>query len=79
MCFSESTKLSKLKYVALDIEIIEQLKVLLDTHNKLVKSYRMARDSYRINPKAKLHLRPIAKGNKMEGCITCQLLLKLQL
>ncbi|XP_076908821.1 uncharacterized protein LOC143565856 [Bidens hawaiensis] len=45
----------------LDLEIIQDLKAMLDSHNQLVKSYRMARDCFQSNPNANLKLRLIAK------------------
>ncbi|XP_076883417.1 uncharacterized protein LOC143532180 [Bidens hawaiensis] len=45
----------------LDLEIIQDLKAMLDLHNQLVKSYRMARDCFQSNPNANLKLRLIAK------------------
>ncbi|XP_076955207.1 uncharacterized protein LOC143629950 [Bidens hawaiensis] len=49
-----------------DLEIIQELKVMLDSHNVLVKSYRMARDLFQNNPHANLKLRLIAK-RKQDG------------
>ncbi|XP_076949283.1 uncharacterized protein LOC143621878 [Bidens hawaiensis] len=45
----------------IDLEIIQDLKVMLDSHNELVKSYRMARDCFKNNPHADLKIRLIAK------------------
>ncbi|XP_076948001.1 uncharacterized protein LOC143620123 [Bidens hawaiensis] len=48
----------------LDVQIIKQLKHMLDTHNELVKCYRMARDCFSENPTVDLKLRLIGKrGN----------------
>ncbi|CAH1418620.1 unnamed protein product [Lactuca virosa] len=44
-----------------DLQIIEFLKVMLDSNNALVKSYRMVRDSLHENPGANLKLRLIGK------------------
>nr|KAJ0213739.1 hypothetical protein LSAT_V11C400164370 [Lactuca sativa] len=44
-----------------DLQIIEFLKVMLDSNNVLVKSYRMVRDSLHENPDANLKLRLIGK------------------
>ncbi|KAL7610320.1 hypothetical protein Lser_V15G10787 [Lactuca serriola] len=44
-----------------DLQIIEFLKVMLDSNNALVKSYRMVRDSLHENPGANLKLRLIRK------------------
>ncbi|KAL7592216.1 hypothetical protein Lser_V15G33892 [Lactuca serriola] len=44
-----------------DLQIIEFLKVMLDSNNTLVKSYMMVRDSLHENPGANLKLRLIGK------------------
>nr|KAJ0204427.1 hypothetical protein LSAT_V11C500276410 [Lactuca sativa] len=44
-----------------DLQIIEFLKVMLDSNNALVKSYRMVRDNLHENPGANLKLRLIGK------------------
>ncbi|XP_022003820.2 uncharacterized protein LOC110901291 [Helianthus annuus] len=49
---------------AIDVEIIEELKRMLDSHNALVKSYRMARDCFKHNPHIDLKLRLIGKRSK---------------
>ncbi|KAI3741126.1 hypothetical protein L1987_58793 [Smallanthus sonchifolius] len=45
----------------LDIEIIQYLKVMLDSNNELVKSYRIVRDCLHVNPQADLKLRLIGR------------------
>ncbi|XP_076946834.1 uncharacterized protein LOC143618534 [Bidens hawaiensis] len=45
----------------LDVQIIKQLKHMLDTHKQLVKCYRMARDCFFENPIVDLKLRFIGK------------------
>ncbi|XP_076946238.1 uncharacterized protein LOC143617617 [Bidens hawaiensis] len=45
----------------IDLEIIQDLKLMLDSHNELVKSYRMARDCFEKNPNVDLKIRLIAK------------------
>ncbi|KAI3776977.1 hypothetical protein L1987_46770 [Smallanthus sonchifolius] len=57
----QSNNLSTSTFETLDIQIIQDLKVMLDSHNQLVKSYRMVRDCFQINPDANLKLRLIAK------------------
>ncbi|KAI3812104.1 hypothetical protein L1987_16809 [Smallanthus sonchifolius] len=57
----QSNNLSTSTSETLDIQIIKDLKVMLDSHNQLVKSYRMVRDCFQINPDANLKLRLIAK------------------
>ncbi|XP_052619576.1 uncharacterized protein LOC111881827 [Lactuca sativa] len=47
--------------ISYDLQIIEFLKVMLDSNNALVKSYRMVRDSLHENPGANLKLRLIGK------------------
>ncbi|KAK1424399.1 hypothetical protein QVD17_19728 [Tagetes erecta] len=59
--FGKSEKSTNSNSKRIDMEIIKQLKVMLDSHNELVKSYRMARDCFRLNPEANLKLRLIAK------------------
>ncbi|XP_022040658.1 uncharacterized protein LOC110943214 [Helianthus annuus] len=48
----------------LDVEIIEYLKDFLDSHNELVKSYRMVRNHFQQNPEANLKLRLIYNRDK---------------
>ncbi|XP_022003816.1 uncharacterized protein LOC110901288 [Helianthus annuus] len=48
----------------LDVEIIEYLKDFLDSHNELVKSYRMVRNHFQQNPGANLKLRLIYNRDK---------------
>ncbi|KAK9053943.1 hypothetical protein SSX86_025018 [Deinandra increscens subsp. villosa] len=48
----------------IDLEIIEQLKSMLDRDNVLVKSYRMARDHLSQNPNCNLKLRIISNRQK---------------
>ncbi|KAI3821177.1 hypothetical protein L1987_08736 [Smallanthus sonchifolius] len=45
----------------LDLQIIHELKVMLDSENELVKSYRMVRDCFHNNPQVDLKLRLIGK------------------
>ncbi|KAK9060084.1 hypothetical protein SSX86_020788 [Deinandra increscens subsp. villosa] len=47
-----------------EIEIINQLKDMLDSQNQLVKTYRMVRDTYEDNPQVELKLRLIGKRSK---------------
>ncbi|CAH1415436.1 unnamed protein product [Lactuca virosa] len=47
--------------ISYDLQIIQFLKVMLDSNNVLVKSYRMVRDSLHENPGANLKLRLIGK------------------
>ncbi|CAH1445774.1 unnamed protein product [Lactuca virosa] len=47
--------------ISSDLQIIEFLKVMLDSNNVLVKYYRMVRDSLHENPGANLKLRLIGK------------------
>ncbi|XP_035840228.1 uncharacterized protein LOC118487462 [Helianthus annuus] len=49
---------------AFDVQIIEELKVMLDTHNALVQSYRQARNCFNENPYVDLKLRLIGKRSK---------------
>ncbi|XP_035841352.1 uncharacterized protein LOC118488221 [Helianthus annuus] len=49
---------------SLDTEIIEYLKVMLDSNNQLVKTYRRARDRFFDNPHVDLKLRLKAKRTK---------------
>ncbi|XP_023765103.2 uncharacterized protein LOC111913607 [Lactuca sativa] len=44
-----------------DLQIIEYLKLMLDSNNELVKCYRMVRDVFNSNPRADLKLRIIGK------------------
>ncbi|XP_076885786.1 uncharacterized protein LOC143535408 [Bidens hawaiensis] len=45
----------------IDLQIIQQLKHMLDSHNQLVKCYRMARDCFSENPAVDLKLRLIGR------------------
>ncbi|CAH1421167.1 unnamed protein product [Lactuca virosa] len=49
---------------SLDIEIIQLLKVMLDSTNELVKWYRMARDCFSENPHMDLKLHLIGRRQK---------------
>ncbi|XP_021975067.1 uncharacterized protein LOC110870171 [Helianthus annuus] len=60
----ESRKHSSSSTENLDFQIISELKAMLDSHNQLVKSYRMARDCFQRNPCENLKIRLIAKRNK---------------
>ncbi|KAK9069335.1 hypothetical protein SSX86_011237 [Deinandra increscens subsp. villosa] len=55
---------SKSSSETIDLEIIEQLKSMLDRDNVLVKSYRMARDHLSQNPNCNLKLRIISNRKK---------------
>ncbi|KAM0041126.1 hypothetical protein Hdeb2414_s0011g00362631 [Helianthus debilis subsp. tardiflorus] len=48
----------------LEVEIIQYLRDFLDSHNELVKSYRMVRNHFHENPEANLKLRLIYKRDK---------------
>ncbi|XP_021996392.1 uncharacterized protein LOC110893602 [Helianthus annuus] len=60
----QTKKVSTSSTENLDFEIIQDLKAMLDAHNELVKSYRMARDCFRSNPHINLKIRLIAKRNQ---------------
>nr|KAJ0190338.1 hypothetical protein LSAT_V11C800411510 [Lactuca sativa] len=47
-----------------DNDIIEELKVMLDSNNVLVSSYRMVRDAFQKNPHIDMKLRIIGKRNR---------------
>ncbi|KAK9049762.1 hypothetical protein SSX86_031269, partial [Deinandra increscens subsp. villosa] len=51
---------------AFDVQLIKELKVMLDKENPLVKSYRMVRDSLSKNPDSNLNLRLIS-SRKNDG------------
>nr|KAJ0221167.1 hypothetical protein LSAT_V11C200062880 [Lactuca sativa] len=57
-------------------DIIEDIKVMLDSNNVLVRSYRMVRDTFQKNPEVDMKLRLIGRGSKMEEHITYRLLLR---
>ncbi|XP_076883659.1 uncharacterized protein LOC143532502 [Bidens hawaiensis] len=59
--YRESKKQSTRREDLLDLEIIKDLQHMLDSHNELVKSYRMARDRFQENPHANLKLRLIGR------------------
>nr|KAJ0186702.1 hypothetical protein LSAT_V11C900477310 [Lactuca sativa] len=59
--FGGPTSDSTLTSTSYDLQIIEFLKVMLDSNNALVKSYRMVRDTLHENPCANLKLRLIGK------------------
>ncbi|KAI3801999.1 hypothetical protein L1987_30120 [Smallanthus sonchifolius] len=59
--FGESRNGSTSSSQLLDIEIIQYLKVMLDSNNELVKSYRIVRDCLHVNPQADLKLRLIGR------------------
>ncbi|KAD7117111.1 hypothetical protein E3N88_04379 [Mikania micrantha] len=48
----------------LDLQIIQELKFMLDSGNEQVKTYRMVRDCFRDNPYVDLNLRLIGKQNR---------------
>ncbi|KAK9051315.1 hypothetical protein SSX86_027942 [Deinandra increscens subsp. villosa] len=48
----------------LELEIIQQLKHMLDSQNQLVKTYRMVRDIYEENPTVDLKLRLIGRRSQ---------------
>ncbi|CAH1415218.1 unnamed protein product [Lactuca virosa] len=49
---------------SIDNDIIEDLKVMLDSNNVLVSSYRMVRDTFTKNPQVDLKLRIIGKRDR---------------
>ncbi|KAK9050036.1 hypothetical protein SSX86_030995 [Deinandra increscens subsp. villosa] len=55
---------SKSASVGIEVQIIQQLKDMLDKDNVLVKSYRMARDHLAQNPNCNVKLRIISNRNK---------------
>ncbi|KAK9075631.1 hypothetical protein SSX86_003957 [Deinandra increscens subsp. villosa] len=55
--FGESKKGSTSTPKLFDLQIIKELKLMLDTQNELVKCYRMARDCFHQNPNIELKLR----------------------
>ncbi|KAK9053689.1 hypothetical protein SSX86_024763 [Deinandra increscens subsp. villosa] len=55
---------SKSSSVGVEVQIIQQLKDMLDKDNVLVKSYRMARDHLAQNPNCNVKLRIISNRNK---------------
>nr|KAJ0200997.1 hypothetical protein LSAT_V11C600334260 [Lactuca sativa] len=59
--FGRPSSDSTLTSTSYDLQIIEFLKVMLDSNNALVKSYRMVRDTLYENPCANLKLRLIGK------------------
>ncbi|XP_021979413.1 uncharacterized protein LOC110875525 [Helianthus annuus] len=62
--FSNSKKVSSASFDSLDTEIIEYLKVMLDSNNQLVKTYRRVRDRFLDNPHVDLKLRLKSKRTK---------------
>jgi len=62
--FRDSNDTSTSKSQSLDVEIIKQLKAMLDSDNELVKSYRRVRDEFQKNPAVDLKLRLIANRQK---------------
>ncbi|KAL7590601.1 hypothetical protein Lser_V15G37887 [Lactuca serriola] len=64
--FGGPTSDSTLTSTSYDLQIIEFLKVMLDSNNALVKSYRMVRDTLHENSCANLKLRLIGK-RKQDG------------
>ncbi|XP_035835779.1 uncharacterized protein LOC110888292 [Helianthus annuus] len=62
--FSSSKDASSSSAAALDRQLIEHIKDVLDTDNQLVKSYRMVRDSFQDNPQLSLKLRLIGRREK---------------
>ncbi|KAK9059237.1 hypothetical protein SSX86_021856 [Deinandra increscens subsp. villosa] len=55
---------SKSSSVGIEVQIIQQVKDMLDKENVLVKSYRMARDHLVQNPNCNVKLRIISNRNK---------------
>ncbi|XP_076920154.1 uncharacterized protein LOC143581216 [Bidens hawaiensis] len=49
-----------------DIELINYLKIMLDSNNVLVQTYRMVRDCFKDNPQAEVRLRLIG-GRQQDG------------
>ncbi|XP_076892900.1 uncharacterized protein LOC143544767 [Bidens hawaiensis] len=62
--FCDSKNMSTEAANAMDLQIIQRLKEMLDSQNVLVKTYRMARDSLQENPHIDLKLRLIANRQK---------------
>ncbi|XP_022030290.1 uncharacterized protein LOC110931193 [Helianthus annuus] len=62
--FSQSRNRSTSTSETLDTEIIQYLKIMLDTNNQLVKTYRSVRDCLKVNPHVNLKLRLIGKREK---------------
>ncbi|XP_076899690.1 uncharacterized protein LOC143553626 [Bidens hawaiensis] len=62
--FGDSKNMSTEAAKAMDLQIIQRLKEMLDSQNVLVKTYRMARDSLQENPHIDLKLRLIANRQK---------------
>ena len=46
---------------SIDSDIIEDIKVMLDSNNVLVRSYRMVRDTFQKNPEVDMKLRLIGR------------------
>ncbi|KAI3737233.1 hypothetical protein L2E82_27230 [Cichorium intybus] len=59
--FCQSKNASTSASDLVDAKIIEDLKIMLDSENELVKCYRMARDCFQENPHVDLNLRLIGK------------------
>ncbi|KAL7602055.1 hypothetical protein Lser_V15G21000 [Lactuca serriola] len=49
---------------SIDTDIIEDIKVMLDSNNVLVKSYRMVRDNFQKNPQVDMKLRLIGRRQR---------------
>ncbi|KAI3737814.1 hypothetical protein L2E82_27827 [Cichorium intybus] len=62
--FGGSKKPSTSTTDSYDLHIIQDLKVILDSNNELVKSFRMVRDCIHTNPNVDLKLRLIGKRTK---------------
>ncbi|XP_076932179.1 uncharacterized protein LOC143597591 [Bidens hawaiensis] len=62
--FGYSKNMSAKAVNAMDLQIIQCLKEMLDSQNVLVKTYRMARDSLQENPHIDVKLRLIANRQK---------------
>ncbi|XP_076890883.1 uncharacterized protein LOC143542108 [Bidens hawaiensis] len=62
--FGDSKNMSTKAAKAMDLQIIQRLKEMLDSQNVLVKTYRKARDSLQENPHIDLKLRLIANRQK---------------
>ncbi|XP_035835770.1 uncharacterized protein LOC110888207 [Helianthus annuus] len=61
---SSSKDASSSSAAALDRQLIEHIKDVLDIDNQLVKSYRMVKDSFQDNPQLSLKLRLIGRREK---------------
>ncbi|KAK9074064.1 hypothetical protein SSX86_006661 [Deinandra increscens subsp. villosa] len=62
--FEQSSSSSKSTNAHVDLQIIQQLKDMLDSKNQLVKTYRMVRDAFQQSPHATIKLRLIGTRSK---------------